>query len=95
MAVFRGTGANPEMEISDVTDHITSLLETAVVFLVLTNAVTAAAAIAAVRLLSLRANVKCTPTAIERKFNLLLVSTAESPETGPVSPSVDIKGCWQ
>jgi len=52
--------------------HMGSFLETAVVFLLLTNAVSAAAAIAAVRLLSLQANVKRTPTAIERKFNLLL-----------------------
>jgi hypothetical protein len=53
-------------------DHIVSFLETAVVFLLLTNAVSAAAAISAVRLLSLQANVKRTPTAIERKLNLLL-----------------------
>ena len=53
-------------------DHVVSFLETAVVFLLLTNAVSAAAAIAAVRLLSLQANVKRTPTAIERKLNLLL-----------------------
>jgi hypothetical protein len=39
---------------------------------VLTNAITAAAAITAVRLLSLQANVKRTPTAIERRFKLLL-----------------------
>jgi hypothetical protein len=53
-------------------DHSVSFLETAVVFLLLTNAVSAAAAIAAVRLLSLQANVKRAPTAIESKLNLLL-----------------------
>jgi hypothetical protein len=52
-------------------DHVVSFLETAVVFLLLTNAVSAAAAIAAVRLLSLQANAR-TPTAIERELNLLL-----------------------
>jgi hypothetical protein len=46
-------------------------LETAVVFLLLTNAVSAAAAIAAVRLLSLQANVTRAPE-IERELNLLL-----------------------
>ena len=53
-------------------DHIVSFLETAVVFLLLTNAVSAAAAISVVRLLMLQANIKRTPTAIERKLNLLL-----------------------
>lgn len=53
-------------------DHIVSFLETAVVFLLLTNAVSAATAIVAVRLLSLQASVKRAPTAIERKLNLLL-----------------------
>jgi hypothetical protein len=52
-------------------DHIVSFLETAVVFLLLTNAVSAAAAIAAVRLLSLQANVKRAPAAVERELNLL------------------------
>ena len=53
-------------------DHIVSFLETAVVFLLLTNAISAAAAISAVRLLMLQANTRRTPTAIERKLNLLL-----------------------
>ena len=53
-------------------DQMINFLQTAVVFLLLTNAVSAAAAIAAVRLLSLQANLKRTPTAIERKLNLLL-----------------------
>jgi hypothetical protein len=52
-------------------DHIVSFLETAVVFLLLTNAVSASASIAAVRLLKLQASAKCSPTAIERKLNLL------------------------
>jgi len=53
-------------------DHIVSFLETAVVFLLLTNAISAAAAISAVRLLKLQANTRRTPTTIERKLNLLL-----------------------
>jgi hypothetical protein len=53
-------------------DHIVSFVETAVVFLLLTNAVSAAAAISVVRLLKLQANIKRTPAAIERKLNLLL-----------------------
>ena len=53
-------------------DQMINFLEAAVVFLLLTNAASAAAAIAAVRLLSQQANVKRTPTAIERKLNLLL-----------------------
>ena len=53
-------------------DHIVSFLETAVVFLLLTNAISAAAAISAVRLLMLQANTRRTPTTIERKLNLLL-----------------------
>ena len=53
-------------------DHIVSFLETAVVFLLLTNAISAAAAISAVRLLRLQANTKRMPMAIERKLNLLL-----------------------
>ena len=53
-------------------DHVVSFLETAVVFLLLTNAISAAAAISAVRLLKLLANTKRTPTAVERKLNLLL-----------------------
>ena len=55
-----------------VHDHIVSFLETAVVFLLLTNAISAAAAISAVRLLKLQASIRRTPTAIERKLNLLL-----------------------
>ena len=43
-------------------DHILSLLEAAVVFLLLTNAVSAAAAISAVRLLSLQGNATRTPS---------------------------------
>jgi len=38
----------------------------------LTNAISAAAAISAVRLLKLQASIRRTPTAIERKLNLLL-----------------------
>jgi len=53
-------------------DHIVNFLETAVVFLLLTNAISAAAAISAVRLLKLQASTRRTPTAIERKLNLLL-----------------------
>ena len=53
-------------------DQMINFLQGAVVFLLLTNAVSAAATIAAVRLLSLQANVKRTPTAIERKLNLVL-----------------------
>ena len=53
-------------------DHIVSFLETAVVFLLLTNAVSAAAVIAAVRLLRLPANAKRSPTAVERKLDVLL-----------------------
>jgi len=53
-------------------DHIISFLEAAVVFLLLTNAVSATAAISAVRLLSLQARQKGSPTTIERKLNLLL-----------------------
>ena len=53
-------------------DHVVSFLETAVVFLLLTNAISAAAAISAVRLLKLQANTRRTPTMIERKLNLLL-----------------------
>jgi hypothetical protein len=53
-------------------NRIVSFLETAVVFLPLTNAFGAAAAISAVRLLKLQAGAKRTPTAIERKLTLLL-----------------------
>ena len=53
-------------------DQMINFLQGAVVFLLLTNAVSAAAAIAAVRLVSLQTNLKRTPTAIERKLNLLL-----------------------
>ena len=53
-------------------DQMINFLQGAVVFLLLTNAVSAAATIVTVRLLTLQANVKRTPTAIERKLNLLL-----------------------
>jgi hypothetical protein len=53
-------------------DHIVSFLETAVVFLLMTNAISAAAAISAVRLLKLQVTPERAPTAIERKLNLLL-----------------------
>ena len=43
-------------------DHIVSFLEAAVVFLLLTNAVSAAAAISAVRMLNLKGDVMRTPT---------------------------------
>jgi hypothetical protein len=53
-------------------DHIAGFLETAVAFLLLTNAISAAAAISAVRLLKPQANTRRTPTAIEHTLNLLL-----------------------
>ena len=53
-------------------DQMINFLQAAVVLLLLTNAVSAAAAIAAVRLFSLQANLKRTSTAIVRKLNLLL-----------------------
>ena len=53
-------------------DHVITFLETAVVFLLLTNAVSAAAAASAVRLLKLHAGVKRAPTNIERKLNVIL-----------------------
>jgi hypothetical protein len=53
-------------------DHVITFLETAVVFLLLTNAVSAAAAASAVRLLKLYAGVKRAPTNIERKLNVIL-----------------------
>jgi len=43
-------------------DHIVSFLEAAVVFLLLTNAVSAAAAISAVRLLNLQGGATRTPS---------------------------------
>ena len=57
-------------------DQMLNFLQVTVVFLLLTNAASAAAAIAAVRLLNLQANVKRRPTAIERKLNLLLGVTS-------------------
>jgi len=56
-------------------DHIVSFLETAVVFLLLTNAISAAAAISAVRLLKLQANTTRTPPTIERTLSLLGVNS--------------------
>jgi hypothetical protein len=53
-------------------DHIINFLETAIVFLLLTNAVSAAAAISAMRLLNLRADGQRKPTGIERRLNLIL-----------------------
>ena len=53
-------------------DQMINFLQSAVVLLLLTNAVSAAAAIAVVRLFNLQENAKRTPTAIERKLNLLL-----------------------
>jgi hypothetical protein len=52
-------------------DQMINFLQAAIVLLLLTNAFSVAAAIAAVRLLNLLANVKRAPTAIERKLNLL------------------------
>jgi hypothetical protein len=52
--------------------HIVSFLEVAVACLLLTNAISTAAAISAVRLLKLQVNTRRTPTAIEHKLNLLL-----------------------
>jgi hypothetical protein len=52
-------------------EHIVRFLEAVVVFLLLTNAISAAAAISAVRLMKLQANTRRAPTAIERKLNLL------------------------
>jgi hypothetical protein len=57
-------------------DHVITFLETAVVFLLLTNAVSVAAAASAVRLLKLYTGVKREPTRIERKLNLILGSNA-------------------
>jgi hypothetical protein len=53
-------------------DHIINFLEAAVVFLLLTNAVSAAAAISAMRLLNLRADGQRKSTGIERRLNLIL-----------------------
>jgi hypothetical protein len=53
-------------------DHVINFLETAIVFLLLTNAVSAVAAISAMRLLNLRADVQRKPTSIERKLGLIL-----------------------
>jgi hypothetical protein len=53
-------------------DHIINFLEATVVFLLLTNAVSAATAISAVRLLNLQGNAARAPTGIERKLGLLI-----------------------
>ena len=53
-------------------DQIISFLETAVVFLLLTNAISAAAAISAVRLMKLQAGVQVAPGGIQRKLDLIL-----------------------
>jgi hypothetical protein len=53
-------------------EQIINFLEVAVVFLLLTNAATAMAAIYAMRLLNQRAGVTQTPTSIERKLNAIL-----------------------
>lgn len=52
-------------------DQVVGFLETSVVFLLLTNAVSAAAAISAIRLLALQAGAQRTPGIIERKLNAL------------------------
>jgi hypothetical protein len=53
-------------------DHIINFVEVALVFLLLTNAVSAAAAISVMRLLNLRADVQRKSTGIERRLNLIL-----------------------
>ena len=53
--------------------HIAS--ETAVAFLLLTNAISAAAAISAIRLLKLQANTTRRPTTMERTLSLLGVNS--------------------
>jgi len=53
-------------------DQMISFLEAAVVFLLLTNGVSALTATCAVRLLSHNAGVKQGPTRIERKLNAML-----------------------
>jgi hypothetical protein len=62
----------PKLENKMLHDHIINFLEAAVVFLLLTNAISAATAISAVRLLNLRGNAARTPTAIERKLSRLV-----------------------
>jgi hypothetical protein len=53
-------------------DHIINFLEVALVFLLLTNAVSGAAAISAMRLLNLRADGHRKPSGIERRLNFIL-----------------------
>ena len=53
-------------------EQIINFLEAAVVFLLLTNAASAMAAIYAMRLLNHRAGITRTPTSIERKLNAIL-----------------------
>ena len=52
-------------------DHIISFLETALIFLLLTNAISAAAAISALRLLKLHTGVQAVPGGIQRKLGMI------------------------
>ena len=53
-------------------DHVISFLETAMVFLLLTNAISAAAAISALRLLKLQQGVHAAPGGIQRRLAAIL-----------------------
>lgn len=53
-------------------DHIISFLETALIFLLLTNAISVAAAISALRLLKLQTGVQAAPGGIQRKLGMIL-----------------------
>jgi hypothetical protein len=53
-------------------DHIINFLETAIVFLLLANAVSVAAAISAIRLLGLRDDGQRKPTNLQRRLSLIL-----------------------
>ena len=55
-------------------DEMINLLEAALVFLLLTNAVSAAAATCALRMLNQSADAKREPTSIERKLNAIFGS---------------------
>ncbi len=53
-------------------DHIINFLEAAIVFLLLTNAISGMAAAHAMRLLNRHAGAKREPTNIERKLSMIL-----------------------
>jgi hypothetical protein len=59
-------------------EHMMNFLEAAVVFLLLTNAVSVLAATSAIRLLHAFAGARREPTFIERKLGLVLGRTAQS-----------------